>query len=341
MVKKMNTLPYALVAMNTIPTTFNENLPAYTAVSGGARGGHSGLSAILLNRGGRYPRRALFEELEKEGFDSVISVERPEERYDIEELSLAFPFVRFILLKTPVNTGYQINLAAAETESPLFFVLWNDLHIIHGGGAGRITELLLKDGNIKRLCTVPMLQNMEFETIPTIIAPFITKKSADTLLSAPMKEEAPSLFPFDGVGIYDRERFIRLGGFDGGLQSPYWQLMDFGFRAWLRGELINCTQFVRLTLEGAPAPHDATVDESYRRFHLKNLSPVVRSGSTGAHLPLRRFPAFLLRGGLSPLAAWKEFSAARRWVSEQRYNFQRDASQIMKIWENEALPPLD
>jgi hypothetical protein len=67
-------------------------------VGGSERGGSTGLSAVLLNRGGRYPRRTLFQELEKSGFDYIISMEGPQERYDIEELASRFPSVRFILL---------------------------------------------------------------------------------------------------------------------------------------------------------------------------------------------------------------------------------------------------
>ncbi|MDR2103819.1 MAG: hypothetical protein LBP42_06940, partial [Treponema sp.] len=100
--------------MNTIPITFNDTLPSYTAVGGALRRASTGLSAILLNRGGRYPRRTLFQELEKTGFDYIISLEGPQERYDVEELSGRFPFVRFILLKENLSPGEQINLAVSE-----------------------------------------------------------------------------------------------------------------------------------------------------------------------------------------------------------------------------------
>ncbi|GHT96752.1 hypothetical protein FACS1894141_7220 [Spirochaetia bacterium] len=80
--------------MNTIPSIFNNTMPSYTAVGGTERGASTGLSAILLNRGGRYPRRTLFQELEKTGFDYIISMEGPQERYDVEDLSGRFPIVR-------------------------------------------------------------------------------------------------------------------------------------------------------------------------------------------------------------------------------------------------------
>ncbi len=146
--------------MNTIPITFNENLPAYTAVGGNERRASTGLSAVILNRGGRYPRYTFFEELEKLGFDYVLSIESSAANYDLESLSSGFPFVRFILPQGQINRGEEINLAASELSSPLFFVLWNDLKFLRSGGADRMAERLLtaervEKNTYKRLCTTP------------------------------------------------------------------------------------------------------------------------------------------------------------------------------------------
>jgi hypothetical protein len=328
--------------MSTIPTIFNETLPSYTAVGGKDREASTGLSAVLLNRSGRYPRRTLFQELEKTGFDYVISIESSPERYDVEELSGRFPFVRFILPRESISPGEQINLAASELSSPLFFVLWNDLRIIAGGGAGRMAERLTftpeeqkKGGDekspYKRLCTVPAIQNSRFETLPTLIAPAVFKNRVKTLLFSPLEDGQPSLYPFDGVGIYDRERFIRLGGFDGTLKNTHWQFMDFGFRSWLWGEEIRSTQMVKISYDGEAPAADSTAEASYRRFYLKNLAPVFRGDY--AHLPLRRFPAYVFRSGEDLFAAWEDFSAGRRWVNLNRYRWKSDARTITDRWE--------
>jgi hypothetical protein len=311
-------------------------------VGGNERRGSTGLSAVLLNRTGRYPRRTLFQELEKTGFDYVISVESSPERYDVEELSGAFPFVRFILLREPIGPGDQINLAVSELSSPLFFVLWNDLRIMTGGGAGRIAERLTlspeelkKEGGrrspFKRLCTIPVLQNSQFETLPTLIVPAVKKKKVKILLFPPQKDGLPSLYPFDGVGIYDRERFIKLGGFDGTLQNTHWQFMDFGFRAWLWGEEIRSTRQLKISYNGEIPVEDNTIGASYRRFYLKNLAPVFRKDY--AHLPLRQFPEYLFRSGEGPLAAWEAFFESRRWVSLNRYRWRSDARTLTDRWD--------
>ncbi|MCL2069506.1 MAG: hypothetical protein FWH19_00790 [Treponema sp.] len=330
--------------MSTIPTTFNDDLPSYTAVGGNERRASTGLSAVILNRGGRYLRFGLFEELKKAGFDYVLSMESSFARYDLEALSQSFPFVRFILIKEPLSTGEEINLAAAELSSPLFFVLWNDLKILRGGGAERMAERLLSGGGashaeqgstIKRLCTVPVIQDGRFETMPTRIVPALMperklKTDIKTIPFVPAKEGLASLYPFDGIGIYDRERFIRLGGFDASIKKFYWQLMDFGFRARLWGEEIAATLLVKLSYEGAIPQEDSTAGESWRRFFLKNLAPVFRRDY--AHIPLARFPDYFKRRG-ELFTAWEEFTAARSWVKTNRYRFCSDARTVTERWE--------
>jgi hypothetical protein len=340
--------------MNTIPTIFNETLPSYTAVGGAAMGGSlaggaisTGVSAILLNRGGRYPRRTLFTELEKAGFDRVISLEGPQDRYDLEDLSGRFPFVRFILLQKAITPGEQINLGVTETAGSLFFVLWNDLRILHGGDAAKIAAWLRLSpdaGPLRRLCTVPVIQNKDLETLPTLASPALYRSkrpwklrdAVKALHFSPEMEAQPTLYPFDGVGMYDRDRFVRLGGFDGTIQNPYWQLMDFGFRAHLWGEEIRCTQLVRLSYDGEAVPEDTTIDAGYRRFYLRNLAPVFRNNA--AHIPLRLFPGYLFKTGEDPSTAWGEFSENRQWVGANSSRFQKDARILTGLWEQEVSP---
>jgi len=327
--------------MNTIPTTFNDELPSYTAVGGNQRKASTGLSAVILNRRPRYPRYALFEELEKAGFDYVLSMESSYTRYDLEALSLSFPFVRFILLSEPVSYGEEINLAAAELTSPLFFVLRNDVKILRGGGAERMAERLSAGktenrNHYKRLCTTPLIQDGRSETIPTLIAPALvagknSKNAIKTIPFVPRKEGLPSLYPFDGIGIYDRDRFIRLGGFDPSIKNYHWQLMDFGFRASLWGEEIAVTQLIKLSYESSVPEEDSTADAGWLRLYLKNLAPVFRKDY--AHLPLRRFPRYCAQRG-DLFAAWPEFSAARNWVRTNRFRFTSDARTIAERWEN-------
>jgi hypothetical protein len=317
-------------------------MPSYTAVGGSARGNAAGVSAILLNRGGRYPRLTLFTEMEKAGFAYVVSLEGPQDRYDLEDLSCRFPFVRFIILKESISLGEQINLAVSEIASPLFFVLWNDLRMLHGASAAKLFSWFGPGGENARFCTVPVIQTPRLETLPTLTAPALyrprlpwkSREAVKSLRFPPLTEAQPSLYPFDGVGLYDRERFVRLGGFDRIIQNPYWQLMDLGFRAHLWGEEIRCTQFIRLSYEGEPSPEDATADSGYRRFYLRNLAPVFRKDA--AHVPLALFPAYYFKTGGGPMAAWKEFKENRQWVRDHALGFKQDARNLATLWKQEA-----
>jgi hypothetical protein len=301
---------------------------------------------VVLNRGGRYDRFGLFEELEKAGFDDVISIEGEQKRYDLEELSGAFPFVRFILLKEPVTPGEEINLAASELSSPLFFVIWNDTPILRGGSADRMAERLIltaeeqarKGGNntYRRLCTVPVIQDGRFEIMPTLAAPVFIKGTIGAVPFLPDKDGLPTLYPFEGIGIYDRERFISLGGFDNPLKSFHWQLMDFGFRARLWGEELAVSTALKLSCEGTVPAGDSSHDGNYRRFYLKNIAPVFRGDY--ANIPLRRFPGFFRRSGLDFFSAKEEFAAARRWVAVNGYRFRCDMRTITDVWKDKDGP---
>ncbi|MDR2071154.1 MAG: hypothetical protein LBP81_07055 [Treponema sp.] len=326
--------------MNTIPSIFSLPASSYTVVGGSCRAASTGLSAILLNRGGRYPRRTLFQELEKTGFDYILSMEAPGERYDVEELSIRFPFVKFIFLKEAINVGEQVNLAVSELTSPLFFVLWNDLRILNGEAARMAERIfytheeLSKKGSSaagRRLCTIPVIQNAQFQILPTLTAPDLDRQTVKNLFLTPGREGTPSLYPFDGVGVYDRDRFVKLGGFDCGISSTYWQLMDFGFRAHLWGESIQSTRLIRLSYNGEVSLQDSTVDEDYRRFYLKNISPVFNGDA--ASIPLRRFPKYFFHSGADPFHAWEDFSESRKWVAKNKFRFCRDARSLTDLWE--------
>ncbi|MDR2661424.1 MAG: hypothetical protein LBC31_00340 [Treponema sp.] len=318
--------------MSTIPITFNGIPSSYTAVGGVKRAASTGVSAVLLNRGGRYPRRTLFQELGKTGFDYILSIEGPQQRYDLEDLSGRFPFVRFILLKENVTAGEAVNMAAVELSSPFFFVLWNDHRLFNGMTAAKMASLF----GGKRLCTVPVVQNSRFETLHTLSAPVLYRGSIKALPEAPARENQYALFPYDWVGLYDRERFLRLGGFDRDIVHAHWQLMDFGFRSYLWGEEIRSTQMIRLIHDGALPLADSTAEQSYRLFYLKNLAPVFRFDY--AHLPLRSFPEYLVKTGGDLLTAWFEFSRERQWVRENRRRFRRDARGITDLWEHGESP---
>ncbi|GMO29417.1 MAG: hypothetical protein LBG79_09050 [Spirochaetaceae bacterium] len=335
--------------MNTTHSTFEPIAAAvseYAVLGGTQSGGSTGLSAVLLNRGSRYPRRQVFNALMRSGFDSIISVETGEEHYEIESLAASFPCAKFVLIKGQPSLGEQINIAAEELRSPLFFVLWNDLRILYGLSAGKIAERLVlpvnevaldKRGNwFRRICTVPVFQNARFEQLPTLVVPLNNKNRFEITLYAAVKESAPSFFPFQGVGVYDRERFLTLGGFDTEIKNEYWQLADFGIRSWLRGEEIRYTNHIHLRY-GAEFFYGKPIQDSgYWRFFVKNLLPVVKpSGDTlfKAYLPLKKLPALIFKSNEAPAKSAHRFFSTREWLKTNGSRWICSVSTLLNNWK--------
>jgi hypothetical protein len=328
--------------MNTIPTIFNEKIIPYTAVGGKERVASTGISAVVLNRSGQYQHRAVFSELEKTGFDNILSIESCAPHYDIEDLCGRFPLVRFILPEKEINLGEQINLAASEIESPLFYVLRGDTKIIAGGTARRMAERLSisseetdtfeNKSSFKRLCTVPVMMNSKYEVLPSIVVPMTQRRKMSPVFLEPQNEGDLSLYPFDGAGIYDRKRFIDLGGFDITISNTFWQLMDFGFRAHLWGEEISLSLQLKLSYNSELPVENFTVEENYRRFYMKNLAPVFRNDY--AHLPFYRFYSYLFKSGDDFFTSLEEFKECRKWVVKNKFRWKSDAREVTNRWDS-------
>ncbi len=317
--------------MSTTPSTSSE-LP-YTVV-GGDRSDRRlrrprFLSLLLLNRGGKPFRREYFRELDQLGDLEVISIEQGKSTYDVEALSRSFPKVRFLLLHRTLTRGEQINIGSEEAGGTNVFVFWNDMKVV-----SPLSEALLrKIHETERLCTVPILQNTRMETVPTVMVPAFYRTTVRVLSLAPQQTDMKTLFPFDYCGVYQRERFLRTGGFDARLTNPYWQKADFGFRSHMWGETMHCDTSFRMRYLSEQDPEDSTPDESYKLFFLKNLT--VRFGGDAGAIPLGRFFSYYLKSGSGLPAAIKEFKEIRSWVKENRYRFVRDARSVTDLWEEE------
>jgi hypothetical protein len=317
--------------MNTTPSIFNDLRAPYTIV-GRKREDRKLtlpplLSVLVLNRGGRPYRNDYFRDLERSGSFEVISIEGQENSYDVEMLSKRFPMVRFLLLHRKISAGEAVNLGMKEARGRLVLVIWNDM--LPGGPLSEaLLARLLSSG---RVCTVPHLQTTRFETVPSIVAPAFYRSRLKTLHMVPSTDAVPSLFPFDFCGAYDRERFLLLGGFDHRIVHPYWQKLDFGFRAHLWGEELLCSTALRIRYLGDHDSEDTTPDENYGRFYLKNLA--VRFDGDEGVLPLSRFFSYASKQGGSLFSGIREFREARDWVRENRYRFCRDARSVTELWE--------
>jgi hypothetical protein len=316
--------------MNTIHTISKPAPASYTVVGG--PGGHNrdgcGFSLILLNRGSTMSRADALEDFEKLRPDEIICLENPGNTWAIESLAARFPRVRFILFQQAVTPGECINVAMEEARGPLAAVLWSDMKAVPSGfPEGAVREL--QSAGI--LCTAPWFYSRENESMPVLQIPALQKKKLKVFSVLPAREISSTLFPHDYCGIYAREKFLGIGGYDPGIRSPWWQKADFGFRALLWGEKIACSRLFRVTAsENAPA-EDTGADSGYRRFFLKNLAVLV--GPEGGRLSRASFFPFFLHSGCGLFTALAEFRACRQWVNENSARFQKDAAGLTSQWE--------
>ena len=317
--------------MNTIPTTFKRVRVPYTVVGGRraetARKYPMALSILVLKRAGNPFRSEVLTRLERLSVDEIISVEGPSMSYDVEGLAKRFPSVKFLILHAAATPGEQVNIGIEESGGRLVFTIWDDMVISPSGVNQKLIGSLMEN---ECICTVPLLQNQKAETVPSISAPAFYRKLLRVIALPPSSDREFSLYPFDYSGIYMRERFMLVGGYDYGLSNPYWQKLDFGFRSYMWGESIRTSTTLRVAYQDDVPADDTTPDESYKIFYLKNLC-VRFSGDSGC-IPVSRFFGYLFRSGGDPVSAYREFSEVRRWVSINRYRCTRDARSITELW---------
>lgn len=317
--------------MTELPISLDAGAVPYTVVGAPkteAGGEASRLSVVLLNRGSRLYRGDALGELERAGLGSILSVEPKPQALDVEALSARHPAARFLLLSESASPGVQINLAIRESPGPYVFVLWSDMSLASQGLSSRFFERLAERDI---LCQAPALFAKGGEQLPTAASPAFNHSSLKILGLAPVKDGTRTLFPFDYAGIYSREKFVLTGGYDPSFPNPYWQKLDFGFRAWLWGEEIRIAQALKVSYSEAPTSEDETADECYKWFWLKNLAPSFRGDD--AAIPASRFWSYLRSRGGGALSALGEFRAARNWVRTSRYRFRTDARSLVDLWD--------
>jgi hypothetical protein len=260
------------------------------------------------------------------GVDEVVTVFGPSPHYDVEQLAARVNNSRFVLLGASVSVGEQVNIGIRESVGPLCMVLWSDTEMAH------LSERVLQRvRDADALCAVPTIRNERGIVIPSVSAPAFHGSHFRTIPVQPGRQTTRTLYPFDFFGVYDRERFVALGGYDASLANPYWQKLDFGVRAYLWGEQIAVVS--ELLIDSArPLPaEDSTPDRSYALFHLKNLA--VKFAGDSGRLPLKTLVSLLLRGGLGPRSAVRAFREARAWVRQHRFRFVQDARRLTELWE--------
>ncbi len=317
--------------MFDIPSTFNEYEINRTVLWG--RGENPDfqldITAILLNRSGSHLKTQIFDSLIQCGFRSVVSVEPDSESFNIEEISRRYPSVKFIIPREASSEGSLINACISEFDSKYFIVLRDCFNIPKGFLTKNLAENILKGNNF---CVVPRLVDKDGISI---IVNFIPEAHKGKFLIKPEQsvlDGMATLYPFDFVGIYNREKFINLGGFDYTISSSYWQNVDLALRAWLWGEKISITTKFHISYtEDVPLEKSAP-DMSYIRFYLKNVLPEFRDD----HGAVSRFsfPGFYFKSKCGIFEALSQFNEAFQWVKKNQFRFKKDMQYLIENWTN-------
>ncbi len=315
-------------AMNTIPIIFNERKISYTILGKQDSDFSEPISVIVLNRGGRFYLSSLFKNLSSIGLNSIIYVDKTKRSFELESLTNEFPEVKFVLPYEDLTVGEMINIGMAETSSSCVLVMWSDMLLPDNFFDARLLEKLAEK---KTVCISPTLLDAKKDKLPVQIVPTLTNMDFSTEHFSCMKDFVRTLYPFDFMGLYDREKFIKLGGFDYTISNSYWQNLDFAFRANLWSYNFLISQSLHLQYSVDYPIEDASADTSYIQFYLKNLAPVVDSGL--AYLPKRIFLSYYKKSGLNPINAYKHFSAVRAWVNVNKHNFMQTPQKLISEWE--------
>ena len=317
--------------MNSIPLTFNERLCNCTVLGGKEKilNVKYPISVLLLGRHpGSYKEQSL-EVLLNSGFENIITIENTKDNFKLEKYVQKFPQVKFIVPTEKYTVGDLINLGMAECKSEYLLVLWDDFVLKNQIFNDFLVNKILASNCA---CYCPVFTNSDMQSIPVQMKPRIEKGSFEIIPSQVIYDNTYTLFPFDFVGVYNKDKFINIGGFDSTIKSSYWQNLDFSIRTWLRNEKIISSPIFKFSYEMSEPIMDTTIDSSYFRFYLKNIAPVYKKDY--AYIPLTYFFQFHRRSSLSFASAMKEFKIVRKWVSKNAYHFKMDIKNLTEKWEN-------
>lgn len=286
-------------------------------------------SLVLLGRGGRTFLNDTLTDLSRSEAAELLVMETGDQVPDPESLSVRYPGARFYHVRDAQSPGALVNLAAREVSSTHFLVLWSDTALTPPVVSHRMLLALYEK---QALCLVPRITDSRGESEPVCISPVPGEGGTlETWFSEPEEHDRDTLFPYDYIGFYNRDDFIRCGGYDTRFLSPYWQKMDFGFRCRMMGFRIRQTNALKLVHSGQyPLPENTTCDADYPFFVLKNLIPRFRQDRV--ILPGIRFLGWWRSSGLPFREAWSEYKRTRKFLYDNRGLYRTDSPMILETW---------
>ncbi len=319
--------------MNTTPSTTNRPRCAYTVVGGGKaeriRRFPNTCAVVILNRESRFHREEVLRRAVAARCGEIIWVDPVETTHDVESLSRQFPAVKFLQLQESVTPGEIVNLSIEEAQARTVLVLWSDMQLLPPLPDAPVYEEVEAAG---LLCAAPRLESANGEVIPSCHRPVLSHSLVRVMRAAPIEEDTPTLYPFEYCGVYSKERFLSVGGYDHRIGAPFWQKLDFGLRSHLWGESIRVWARMVVRYRGEFRAEDTTPDAGYKRFFLNNVA--VRLKGDGVVVRRRGFPGYALRSDTGLLTSLREYREARRWAEANQYRYKFDVRSLVNQWEH-------
>ena len=324
----------AEVAMSSIPSTFDEHQINMTVLGGKVNNSPDvlNISVILLHSSASHLKLNVFENLMGCNFRSIISIEHDSSNYSIEDISKKYPDIKFFIPLEKASDGELINLAMSEIDADYVLVLRDSLYIPSGAVLTNLADRLTSS---KIYCVVPRLLDKNKNGLNTLFTPGAEKGHFVIDSSSVVTDGKKTIYPKDYVALYNRKKFIQLGGFDYTIKSSYWQNLDFAVRSWLWGEETKLTTMLQFSYVDEPSVDDRTINQDYLRYYLKNEVPKYKNEA--AFIKNSSFIKFLFHSSCGYLEAKRQFKAAKEWVEKNKYQFKMDLQTFIKDW-HEQLP---
>ncbi|WKC58204.1 hypothetical protein [Borrelia sp. P9F1] len=293
-----------------------------------------GISFVILNRGTKIFREDLFEFLSNFDFiREIISIERQSNRVSLQLISDTYNKLKFILISDDLNSGEKVNLAMKESICSFVFVLQSDMYLLNPFWIPNIFNEIVKK-NV--LLVGGEFFDKEEEIVPSVFLPTIDKhQKLKVILVNSEKDYEKTLITMDYCGLYSREKFIQLGGFDRRIKNEYFQRLDFGLRAIYFGESIFIYRKLRIQYTAINFPEDLTKNRSFLIFLLKNHVPIFIGN--GIKFSFLRFFTVCLRYGINPLKFSREFKEIRNETIKNSLRFKGDLKSAIELWESNII----
>ncbi len=138
------------------------------------------------------------------------------------------------------SIGALINDCMRSIDCDMLFVSWTYLNP-YGMSFTQVRSNLA----LFSLCTVPLIENAEGKILPSV---YKARKSLFGFKAELNKNNPMMPFTFlihNYVGIYRKDLFDVVGGFDEDICDPYWQLYEFGMRSYANSEHIRMSPYFR------------------------------------------------------------------------------------------------